>query len=107
LKSPRIGAKSHVSLGALPPCYLAGYAETLLVSLTRPDGCIIFVDPDDAGVVVSGDRVVARLSFGNTVTFKVYVEDGGRQLLKPLNSHYPMIDTPFRIIGKVLGQFSE
>jgi len=86
---------------------LAGYAETLLVSLTRPDGCIIFVDPDDAGVVVSGDRVVARLSFGNTVTFKVYVEDGGRQLLKPLNSHYPMIDTPFRIIGKVLGQFSE
>ena len=33
-------AKSLVNSGALPPCHLAGYSETLLVSLTRIRGTV-------------------------------------------------------------------
>ena len=35
LKSPRIGAETRMNSGALPPCYLAGCAETLLEIPTR------------------------------------------------------------------------
>lgn len=45
-----------------------------------PTGCIIFVDPE--AETKPGDRVIARLPRTNEATFKVLVEDAGRQFLK-------------------------
>ncbi|ODC01180.1 hypothetical protein A3197_01470 [Candidatus Thiodiazotropha endoloripes] len=70
-----------------------------------PEGCIIFVDPDQRGGVVSGDRVIAKLVGDNAVTFKVYIEDAGRQFLRPLNTQYPPITEEFRLLGKVIGKW--
>lgn len=70
-----------------------------------PDGCIIFVDPDQAGGVVSGDRVIAKLNGDSKVTFKQFIDDSGRKFLKPLNPQYPIITDEFRIIGKVIGKW--
>ncbi len=49
-------AKSLVNSGALPPCYLAGYAETLLVSLTSAHRD---VGPDAPEQLGDGNRLVA------------------------------------------------
>jgi SOS-response transcriptional repressor LexA len=68
-----------------------------------PHGCLIFVDPDQRGGVVSGDRVIAKVNGDNRATFKIYVEDGSRRFLRPLNPQYPIITDEFRILGKVLG----
>ncbi|MCU7904468.1 MAG: XRE family transcriptional regulator [Candidatus Thiodiazotropha sp. (ex Epidulcina cf. delphinae)] len=70
-----------------------------------PEGCIIFVDPDQRGGVVSGNRVIAELSSENAVTFKVYIEDAGKRFLKPLNAQYPPITEQFKILGKVIGKW--
>jgi SOS-response transcriptional repressor LexA len=70
-----------------------------------PEGCIIFVDPDQRGGIVSGDRVIAKLNGADAVTFKVYIEDAGRRFLKPLNTQYPPIIEEFRILGKVIGKW--
>lgn len=74
----------------------AGYGRSY------PNGCLIYVDPDQRGGITSGDRVVARLTGSNEVTFKVFIEDAGRLFLKPLNPQYPIIDAPFDLIGKVI-----
>jgi len=70
-----------------------------------PAGCIIFVDPDVE--VRTGDRVIARVPRTNEVTFKVLVEDAGRQFLRPINPQYPIIDITeeTHICGKVVGSF--
>jgi SOS-response transcriptional repressor LexA len=70
-----------------------------------PEGCIIFVDPDQRGGIVSGDKVIAKLNGDNAVTFKVFIEDAGIKFLKPLNQQYPTINEPFRILGKVIGKW--
>lgn len=72
---------------------------------TYPHGAIIFVDPDQAGGVVSGDRVIAKMNGDAQVTFKVFVEESGHRFLRPLNPQYPIITDPFRIIGKVIGKW--
>lgn len=72
-----------------------------------PQGALIFVDPDQTDSVVSGDRVIASLEGDDMVTFKVYVVDAGRKFLKPLNPSYPIITDPFKILGKVIGQWTE
>ncbi|WP_122390714.1 MULTISPECIES: LexA family protein [Pseudomonas syringae group] len=70
-----------------------------------PAGCIIFVDPD--AQVTTGDRVIARLPRTNEATFKVLVEDAGRQFLRPINPQYPIIEITeeTHICGKVVGAF--
>ncbi|WP_081327127.1 LexA family protein [Pseudomonas lurida] len=70
-----------------------------------PAGCIIFVDPEI--VCRTGDRVIARVPRTNEATFKVLVEDAGRQYLKPINPQYPIIDITeeTHICGKVVGSF--
>lgn len=72
---------------------------------TYPAGCIIFVDPE--AETKTGDRVIARLPRTNEATFKVLVEDAGRQFLKPINPQYPIIDITeeTHICGKVVGAF--
>lgn len=68
-----------------------------------PEGTIIYVDPDRP--VDNGSRVVARA--GGEYTFKVYVEDAGRKLLKPINSQYPTVDITedVHICGVVIGSY--
>ena len=70
-----------------------------------PTGCIIFVDPEAESK--TGDRVIARVPRTNEATFKVLVEDAGRQFLKPINPQYPIIDITeeTHICGKVVGSF--
>jgi SOS-response transcriptional repressor LexA len=70
-----------------------------------PSGCIIFVDPD--AETKTGDRVIARVPRTNEATFKVLVEDAGRQFLKPINPQYPIIDITeeTHICGKVVCSF--
>jgi SOS-response transcriptional repressor LexA len=70
-----------------------------------PHGSIIYVDPDQAGGVVSGDRVVAKINGNDEVTFKQLVVDSGKTFLRPLNPSYPIITDHFRILGKVIGTF--
>jgi SOS-response transcriptional repressor LexA len=70
-----------------------------------PTGCIIFVDPEVD--VKTGDRVIARLPRTNEATFKVLVEDAGRQYLRPINPQYPIIEITeeTHICGKIVGSF--
>lgn len=91
----------------------SGYALKVLGdSMTNPGpgrsypaGCIIFVDPE--AETKTGDRVIARLPRTNEATFKVLVEDAGRQFLKPINPQYPIIEIreETHICGKVVGSF--
>ncbi|WP_455917306.1 LexA family protein [Pseudomonas cerasi] len=70
-----------------------------------PTGCIIFVDPE--AEVKTGDRVIARVPRTNEATFKILVEDAGRQYLRPINPQYPIIaiTEETHICGKVVGSF--
>ncbi|WP_334597260.1 LexA family protein [Pseudomonas alvandae] len=70
-----------------------------------PTGCIIFVDPE--AEAKTGDRVIARVPRTNEATFKILVEDAGRQFLRPINPQYPIIDITeeTHICGKVVGSF--
>lgn len=70
-----------------------------------PAGCIIFVDPE--AETKTGDRVIARVPRTNEATFKILVEDAGRQFLRPINPQYPIIDITeeTHICGKVVGSF--
>lgn len=70
-----------------------------------PTGCIIFVDPE--AETNTGDRVIARVPRTNEATFKVLVEDAGRQFLRPINPQYPIIEITeeTHICGKVVGSF--
>lgn len=71
-----------------------------------PAGCIIFVDPE--AETKTGDRVIARVPRTNEATFKILVEDAGRQFLRPINPQYPIIDITeeTHICGKVVGSFT-
>lgn len=82
-----------------------GDSMTATHGKTYPDGCIIYVDPDQAGGVTNGDRVIAKFNGEAKVTFKVFVEEAGSRFLKPLNPQYPVITDEFRIIGKVIGKW--
>ncbi|WP_411386965.1 S24 family peptidase [Pseudomonas sp. MPB03] len=70
-----------------------------------PTGCIIFVDPE--AETKTGDRVIARLPRTNEATFKILVEDAGKQFLRPINPQYPIIEITeeTHICGKVVGSF--
>ncbi|MBD8254441.1 peptidase S24 [Pseudomonas fluorescens] len=95
------------------PISQSGYALKVLGdSMTNPGpgrsyptGCIIFVDPE--AETKTGDRVIARVPRTNEATFKILVEDAGRQFLRPINPQYPIIDITeeTHICGKVVGSF--
>jgi len=69
-----------------------------------PHGTIIIVDPDKQPEI--GSRVVAKCR-GTEATFKMYTEDGGKRLLKPLNPQYPVVEMneDFHICGVVIGRW--
>ncbi|MCV2220645.1 LexA family protein [Pseudomonas mercuritolerans] len=95
------------------PISSQGYALKVLGdSMTNPGpgrsypaGCIIFVDPE--AETKTGDRVIARVPRTNEATFKILVEDAGRQYLRPINPQYPIIEITeeTHICGKVVGSF--
>lgn len=70
-------------------------------------GDVIFVDPDVAAK--PGDRVVARLESQVAATFKQYLEEDGRKLLKALNPdwqpRYIPINGDATICGVVIGKW--
>lgn len=70
-------------------------------------GDIIFVDPDRWHK--PGDRVVARLDDQETATFKQYMEEDGRKMLKALNPdwkpRYIDINGNASICGVVVGKW--
>jgi SOS-response transcriptional repressor LexA len=70
-----------------------------------PTGSIIFVDPE--AETKTGDRVIAQIPRTNEATFKILVEDAGRQFLRPINPQYPIIEITeeTHICGKVVGSF--
>jgi SOS-response transcriptional repressor LexA len=70
-----------------------------------PVGCLIFIDPDQR-TPTNGVRVIARLESGE-LTFKEYVKDAGREILKPLNQQYPTITEPFQVVGTVVGKWED
>lgn len=80
---------------------VVGDSMTTQSGPSYPDGCLIYVDPDEREVA-SGERVVAEVSGETDLTFKVFEQDGGRRLLRPLNRQYEVINKDFRIIGKVI-----
>lgn len=82
-----------------------GDSMTATHGKSYPDGSIIYVDPDQVGGVVSGDRVIAKINGEDGVTFKVFIEESGRRFLRPLNPQYPIITDEFRVIGKVIGKW--
>lgn len=82
-----------------------GDSMTAPYGKTYQDGWIIYVDPDQAAGVVTGDRVVAKLNGENAVTFKVFVDDNGLRYLKALNPTYLPITDEFRVLGKVIGSY--
>ncbi len=104
----------------LLPCPVGASEKTYALrvkgdSMTSPyptrlsfiDGSLIYVDPDRAPV--SGKPVIARMPDTGEHVFKLYVEDAGSILLKPINPQYPTIPLPSNAIicGVVIGQFIE
>jgi SOS-response transcriptional repressor LexA len=75
-------------------------------SRTYPEGCYIFVDPEQR-TPDNGDRVVACLTGTDEVTFKVYKNEDGRQWLQPLNPSHEPIREQFHILGTVLGKWED
>lgn len=70
-------------------------------------GDVIFVDPDVCAK--PGDRIVAHLESQAAATFKQYLEEDGRKLLKALNPdwqpRYVNIDGNATICGVVIGKW--
>lgn len=83
---------------------VTGNSMTSPYGKSYPDGCIIFVDPEQNGCA-PGDRVIAKLPDRNEVTFKQLASDGVRQFLKPLNPQDEPIYGDFKIIGRVIGKY--
>lgn len=86
---------------------VAGDSMTATHGKSYPEGCVIYVDPSQAGGVGSGDRVIAKINGDAKVTFKQFIDDAGVKFLKPLNPQYPTIHDPFRIIGKIIGKWED
>lgn len=71
-----------------------------------PHDTVIVVDAERRLEI--GNRVIAKCP-GEEATFKVYTEDSGRRLLKPLNPQYPIIEMTddYHICGVVIGHWSD
>lgn len=70
-----------------------------------PEESIIYIDPDRASEVKSGDRVLALIE-GEIPTFKLYGEADGARYLQSINLQYPIITREFEIIGLIIGMWT-
>lgn len=71
-----------------------------------PEGCIIFVDPNLLSPV-SGDPIIAKMEGSDERTFKVFMQEGTRIWLKPLNPQHPLIFEPFKVLGSIIGKWED
>lgn len=71
-----------------------------------PEGCLIFVDPDRLDPP-SGSPIIAKLSGGDEVTFKLLIRDAGRVFLRAINPNYPPIMDEFRVLGAIIGKWED
>lgn len=83
-----------------------GDSMTAPYGKTYPEGCIIFVDPE-IRMPSSGDRIIAKVNGEAEVTFKVFMKEGEKIWLKPLNSQHPIITDEFKVLGKVIGKWED
>ncbi|RDL25082.1 LexA family protein [Serratia fonticola] len=67
-----------------------GDSMTSPSGVTFPEGMSILIDPEKEPH--PNCYVIAQLKSTKEVTFKKYITDMGREYLKPLNPHYPMIE---------------
>lgn len=81
-----------------------GDSMTAPFGKSYPDGSIIFIDPEQK-TPENGQRIIAKLSGTDEVTFKKFVHEDGRSWLQPLNPQHPMITAPFEVIGVVIGKW--
>jgi len=70
-----------------------------------PHKTIIFVDPDLKGSI--GSAVLALIEGDAVPVFRILTRDAGRDILKPLNPQYPIIDVgpEDTILGVVTGYY--
>ncbi len=85
---------------------VVGDSMTARFGKTYPEGCIIFVDPENR-TPENGDRIIAKLQGTHEVTFKVFTKDAGRCWLRPLNDSHPPIYEEFSVVGKVIGKWED
>lgn len=85
---------------------VVGPSMTAKFGKSYPDGCIIFVDPEQR-TPTNGDRIIAKLEGSEEVTFKVFTVDAGRCWLMPLNDSFPPIYDEFSVVGKVIGKWED
>lgn len=83
-----------------------GDSMTAPYGRTYPEGCIIFVDPERRSPI-NGERIIAKLSGTDEVTFKVYKEEDGRLWLQPLNPSHLPIREAFKVLGTVIGKWED
>jgi SOS-response transcriptional repressor LexA len=83
-----------------------GDSMTAAHGKSYPEGCIIFVDPDQCSPS-NGARVLAKLNGSEEVTFKVFKDEDGRRWLQPLNQSHQPIRDEFRVIGTVIGKWED
>jgi SOS-response transcriptional repressor LexA len=69
-----------------------------------PEGSIIFVDPRKRSPV-NGQRIIAKLTGTDEVTFKVFKNEDGRFWLQPLNPMHEPIKDEFTVLGTVIGKW--
>ena len=83
-----------------------GDSMTAPYGKSYPNGCIIFVDPEQRSPR-NGARIIAKLKGSDEVTFKQLVRDGSKVFLKPLNPQHPPMHDAFKVIGTVIGKWED
>lgn len=73
---------------------------------TYPEGSFVYVDPAKRSPM-NGDRIIAKLSGEDEVTFKVYKNEDGRQWLQPLNPAHEPIRQAFQVLGTIIGKWED
>jgi SOS-response transcriptional repressor LexA len=73
---------------------------------TYPEGCLILVDPRKQSPH-SGQPIIAKVAGASEVTFKIYMNEDGRQWLKPMNPLHPPIYDEFKVLGTVVGKWED
>lgn len=73
---------------------------------TYPEGVIIYVDFEKKSPF-NGQRIVAKLSGGDGVTFKVFKDEDGQRWLLPLNPMHKPIYDEFKVLGTVIGKWED
>jgi len=100
LPCPKSHSESTYALRVRGDSMTASYGKSY------PENCIIFVDPELRNPT-SGDRIIAKINGDAEVTFKVFMQEGDKKWLKPLNTQHPIITDEFKVLGKIIGKWED